>query len=671
MRFLNFVVVLCHQLSFLQSLTSRQKTPLFLSLQNIFSSQTNTKHFKHSHIIISKFCIIPPTHPLGGPPSIFQLSISLNYSISNRNTIHIAVQPHFPYSLSRKILSYHSRKAAFTFFFAFFFSLSLFLFGFLCSRFFSFIEICFKMGFTDSMGEPPNASIDPGSSSSTSSSFFESKDHYCDYNELKIKSILKKMAWELAGLACFLPSRRRRISGNNEETEEKKKDKNLEHNKAWLLAESGGCVGAELTNADPHSVHSSFRFSFCSQVELDSMNMSSSIAATVLMVNLDNGLCESRAKELKWRRIESLERSISPVANTLIRFSYGEILTATRCFSKGRVLGRGALSYVFRGRVGLLRTSVAIKRLDKEDKESSKAFCRELMIASSLHHPNVVPLVGFCIDPEEGLFLVYKYVSGGSLECHLHEKKRGIKGSATLSWSVRYKVATGIAQSVAYLHNGTERCVVHRDIKPSNILLSSRKTPKLCDFGLATWTSAPSVPFLCKTVKGTFGYLAPEYFQHGKVSDRTDVYALGVVLLELITGRKPIEARRPPGEENLVLWAKPLLCKGKGAIGELLDPRVKCTLKNSNQVARMIEAAAACVTSEESRRPAIGEIIAILKGEEQPFISKRKKSGFLGNGCVIDCYSQSQQTNSEMRSHLALAMLGVSEFEEDDHLCCR
>lgn len=157
----------------------------------------------------------------------------------------------------------------------------------------------------------------------------------------------------------------------------------------------------------------------------------------------------------------------------------------------------------------MMRMSVAIKRLDKEDKESSKAFCRELMIAASLHHPNVVPLLGFCIDPDHGLFLVYKFVSGGSLDRHLHgslslsrllssfsldplwymyelpikfaekKKKRGIKGSSTLGWSVRYKVAIGIAEAVAYLHNGTERCVVHRDIKPSNILLSSNKTPKV------------------------------------------------------------------------------------------------------------------------------------------------------------------------------------------------
>ncbi|KAL6225887.1 hypothetical protein ACLB2K_004736 [Fragaria x ananassa] len=511
------------------------------------------------------------------------------------------------------------------------------------------------MGFSqDTLKEPPNVNVSYTCSSVVS-------DHYCHRNEFTLKTILNKMLREL-GLSCFLPPPPQTRTTQNED----QKKMNLEHNKAWLLAESGGC-GADLTGADPHSVHSSFRFSFCS-VELDSLNMTSPSAATVLMVNLDNGLCESKAKELKWRRFESLERSISPMANTLVRFSYAEIRAATRNFSQGRVLGRGALSCVFRGRVGILRTVVAVKRLDKEDKESSKAFCRELMISSSLHNPNVTPLLGFCIDPEEGLFLVYKYVSGGSLERHLHEKKRGVQGTSILSWSVRHKVAIGIAEAIAYLHNGTEKCIVHRDIKPSNILLSSKKTPKLCDFGLATWTSAPSVPFLCKTVKGTFGYLAPEYFQHGKISDKTDVYAFGVVLLELITGRKPIEARRPQGEENLVLWAKPLLHKGKGAIEELLDPRLKCTLTNPNQIGRMIEAAAACITSEESRRPNIGEVVAILKGEEEPIYSKRKKSGFLGNGLVIDCYSQLQQTNSEMRSHLALAMLGVSELEDDDHL---
>ncbi|KAF9664056.1 hypothetical protein SADUNF_Sadunf17G0116400 [Salix dunnii] len=494
--------------------------------------------------------------------------------------------------------------------------------------------------------EPPNSSTCDALSTST----IIAKDHCFDYdNELKLKGFLSKMFWK-SGLACFLPS-------ESDETIKKSNNRNgnLEHNKAWLLAESGGCgSGSELTNTDPHSVHSSFRFSLCSQVELESMKMNSSASATVLLVNLDNGLNETRTKELKWRRIQSLERSISPVANSLVRFSYSEILAATNNFSKGRVLGRGALSFVFRGKVGFLRTVVAIKRLDKEDKEASKAFCRELMIASSLYHSNIVPLVGFCIDPEEGLFLVYKYVSGGSLERHLHDKKvkGGVKGSPGLSWSVRYKVALGIAQAIAYLHNGTERCVVHRDIKPSNILLSSKKVPKvrgfvlwstvshisgseLCDFGLATWTSAPSIPFLCKTVKGTFGYEKRNHAYHGLCN---------------------------------LLQAKPLLQKGKGAIEELLDPQLQCTLRNTTQIIQMIQAATACVSNEESRRPGIDEIIGILSGKEQPIYSNRKKSNFSG---IIDCYPQLQQTKSEMNSHLALAMLGVSEFEDDDHLYCR
>ncbi|XP_057784291.1 probable serine/threonine-protein kinase PBL7 [Salvia miltiorrhiza] len=467
-----------------------------------------------------------------------------------------------------------------------------------------------------------------------------------DY-EVKFKSLLYKMFWDF-GLGCVIPRRQRRSSGKNEE----KGGRSLDHNKAWLLAESGGCAAEE-----PHSVHSSFRFSLCSQVELESMTVNRSNTATVLMVNLDSGLLtDSKSQDLKWRRIESLERSISPVAHSLIRFSYSDILSATRNFSKGRVLGRGALSCVFRGRVGFMRSAVAIKRLDRDDKESSKAFCRELMIASSLHNPHIVPLVGFCIDAEMGLFLVYKYVSGGSLERFLHDKKRGVKGGSALPWPVRYKVAVGIAEAIDYLHNGTERCVVHRDIKPSNILVSSRKTPKLCDFGLATWTSAPSVPFLCKTVKGTFGYLAPEYFQHGKVSDKTDVYAFGVVLLELITGRKPIESSRGLGEENLVLWAKPLL--QQGGVEKLLDPRLGLTPKGMSQVTRMARAAAACINNE-SRRPEMGEIVTILKGKES-------RSKALNNG-VTESHPELLQTKSEMKNHFALAMLGV-EFDEDDSL---
>ncbi|CAA7026683.1 unnamed protein product [Microthlaspi erraticum] len=474
------------------------------------------------------------------------------------------------------------------------------------------------------MGFYEGASVHPRNSDTnlpilTSSSSPLASDLGGEYNDRGLKTLLKKMIFDFG--SCFLPPsssiERSGSNGNSGGGGSSTSGGGGENNKAWLLAETA----PENMNPDPHSVHSSFRFSLCSHIELEklkgeepSLSASSSCrnlsvsggSTTVLMVNLENGVKETgkSTDDLRWTRARSLEKSISPVANTLVRFSYDEIVAATRNFSKGRVLGRGACSYVFRGKLGIWKTALAIKRLDKEDKESPKSFCRELMIASSLHSSNIVPLLGFCIDPEEGLFLVYKYVSGGSLEHYLHDKKKkkkGVKSAFGLPWTARYKVALGVADAIAYLHNGTEQCVVHRDIKPSNILLSSKKIPKLCDFGLATWTAAPSVPFLCKTVKGTFGYLAPEYFQHGKISDKTDVYAFGVVLLELITGRKPIEPRRSSGEENLVVWAKPLLDRGIEAIEELLDPRLRCTRKNSVHMEMMIRAAAACVTNEESQ----------------------------------------------------------------------
>lgn len=177
------------------------------------------------------------------------------------------------------------------------------------------------------MGFSPSISTNPNTISSDLNS---SKN-----DELKFKTLLQKMIWEF-GLGCILPPCLKK-----DENDGKKDSSNTEHNKAWLLAESGGCGsggsvgGAELGNGDPQSVHSSFRFSFCSQVELESMNVGNSASATVLMVNLDNGLIESRSQEVKWRRIESLERSISPIAHSLIRFRYEEIVSATSGFSKG------------------------------------------------------------------------------------------------------------------------------------------------------------------------------------------------------------------------------------------------------------------------------------------------------------------------------------------------
>ncbi|KAH9316648.1 hypothetical protein KI387_025275, partial [Taxus chinensis] len=448
------------------------------------------------------------------------------------------------------------------------------------------------------------------------------------------------------------------------------------NNKTWLLGantEDGtkGCSGskgccynrpcdAENNTEDLCSVNSSFRFSFGSQLDWEASNP----GTTVLLLNLEKGLDDNHGdsllvSELERARIQSLERQILPAVEGLMRFEFEQIYAATSGFSQDGVLGRGAHSCVYRGRLMLGRL-VAVKHLDKNDKEAGKAFCRELHIASSLKNRHVVPLLGFCIHPK-GLFLVYKFISGGSLEYHLHEKK----GKRCLSWPARLRVAIGIAKAVDYLHHGTHKCVVHRDIKPSNVLLSGRKTAKLCDFGLATWTMGPSVPFLCKTVKGTFGYLAPEYFQHGKVSEKTDIYAFGVVLLELLTGRKPIETMRPGADENLVLWGRPLL--NGGMVEKLVDPRLKSCLKAKQlkQVDRMIRAAAVCLHPVESWRPCMSQIVRILQGQEDTGLIQHAHLTMLNVNADTTVGNEKENLKA-LKGHLALAMVGVDLDTEDE-----
>lgn len=191
------------------------------------------------------------------------------------------------------------------------------------------------------MGYSPSSCTDSHNSHSSNTQNLAIGIHTGNNYELNMKTLIYKMIWDL-GLACIVPPRRRRISVNNQNDD--KNGKILEHNKAWLLAEAGGCGGPELINADPYSVHSSFRFTLCTQVEVESVNgnnnfssSSSPPAATVLMVNLDNGLTDPKSQEVKWRKVESLERNISPVVHSLIRFSYNEIVSATRNFSKGNL----------------------------------------------------------------------------------------------------------------------------------------------------------------------------------------------------------------------------------------------------------------------------------------------------------------------------------------------
>jgi len=242
--------------------------------------------------------------------------------------------------------------------------------------------------------------------------------------------------------------------------------------------------------------------------------------------------------------------------------------------------------------------SVAVKILNSSSK-TEQELLSEVEILTLLKHNHVITLIGYCVEGLNHL-LVYNFVSRGNLEENLH----GGKEKPILPWKVRLNVAVGVAKALDYLHNGFSQSVIHGDVKTSNILLSEEFEPQLSDFGLARWASTSSY-ITCSDVLGTFGYLAPEYFVYGKVNDKTDVYAFGVVLLELITGRKPIDTTNPKGQESLIMWARPLLQDGN--MESLVD---KClqNVYDTNEMHRMMLAATLCLRETSHYRPCMSRI---------------------------------------------------------------
>ncbi|TYH31714.1 hypothetical protein ES288_A01G194500v1 [Gossypium darwinii] len=331
-------------------------------------------------------------------------------------------------------------------------------------------------------------------------------------------------------------------------------------------------------------------------------------------------------------------------------FSYGILKAATDQFSTAEnLIGKGGSNRVYKG-ILPDNKAVAVKILESS-KEACKDFANEIEIISSLKHKHIMPLIGICIKDHD-LISVYDFSSKGSLEEILHGKN---KGKHALPWELRYNVAVGIAEGLDYLHNELSRPVIHRDIKSSNILLSDGFEPKLSDFGLAIWGPTDSSFLIQADVVGTFGYLAPEYFMYGKLSDKIDVYAFGVVLLELLSGKRPISFENLKGQQSLVMWAKPII--ESGDVKGILDPNLNGNI-NETQMHRMVRAATLCITRSGRLRPKMRQILELLRGEKEV-----EKWGETPNE---EMESQEQHDdevypNSRPELHLSVAMLDVDD----------
>nr|XP_027080335.1 probable serine/threonine-protein kinase PBL15 [Coffea arabica] len=304
---------------------------------------------------------------------------------------------------------------------------------------------------------------------------------------------------------------------------------------------------------------------------------------------------------------EDLAQSFGP---DLFDFQLSELRAITQNFSSNFLLGEGGFGTVHKGyvddnfRPGLKAQAVAVKLLDIEGLQGHREWLAEVIFLGQLRHPNLVKLIGYCCEDEERL-LVYEFMARGSLENHLFKRL-----SVSLPWGTRLKIAIGAAKGLAFLH-GAEKPVIYRDFKTSNILLDSDFNAKLSDFGLAKMGPEGSNTHVTTRVMGTYGYAAPEYVSTGHLTTKSDIYSFGVVLLELLTGRRAMDKTRPKTEQSLADWAKPYLTSSR-RLRCVVDPRLsgQYSVKGAKEMAHL---ALQCVSMNPRDRPKMPVIIETLE----------------------------------------------------------
>ncbi|XWS41662.1 hypothetical protein CRYUN_Cryun17cG0101700 [Craigia yunnanensis] len=343
---------------------------------------------------------------------------------------------------------------------------------------------------------------------------------------------------------------------------------------------------------------------------------------------------------------EEVDIDCIPVAEPSWKnFSYSELAAATDNFGPENLLGKGGHAEVYKGHLSDGQI-VAVKKLvknEKEEEDRASDFLSELGIIAHINHPNAAHLIGFSIDG--GLHLVLQFSPHGSLTSLLFGSPE------CLDWKRRFKVAIGIADGLKYLHHDCQRRIIHRDIKASNILLTQDYEAQISDFGLAKWLPENWPHHVVHPIEGTFGYLAPEYFMHGIVDEKTDVFAFGVLLLEILTGRHAVDSSR----QSLVIWAKPLLESNK--VKELVDPRLEDNY-DPTEMKRAMLTASMCISHLATMRPSMTRVVQLLKNEDGPVECQQKSCGgktVIVDGCDLQDYTCTSYLN-DLNRHMQLVM---------------
>ncbi|PWA49445.1 Concanavalin A-like lectin/glucanase, subgroup [Artemisia annua] len=299
--------------------------------------------------------------------------------------------------------------------------------------------------------------------------------------------------------------------------------------------------------------------------------------------------------------------SSSTSAQSCHQFSIAEILSATNDFDDDLIIGDGGFGKVYKGSICINGTSqaVAIKRLDSMSNQGAPEFRTEIEMLSKLRHCNLVSLIGFCDDNME-MILVYEFMPRGTLYAHLH------KSTTPLSWVQRLKIAIGAGRGLDYLHTGfgTQHGVIHRDVKSSNILLNENWAAMISDFGLSKIGPIDQTLYnISVSVKGTFGYLDPEYFYTSKLTRKTDVYAFGIVLFELLSGMRAVDERLEEEQGSLARWAQK--CVKERKFDQMVDSNIIGTIA-PKCLRGFAEIADRCLLRVVEKRPTMTQVVAKL-----------------------------------------------------------
>ncbi|XP_054816108.1 receptor-like serine/threonine-protein kinase At1g78530 isoform X2 [Prosopis cineraria] len=312
----------------------------------------------------------------------------------------------------------------------------------------------------------------------------------------------------------------------------------------------------------------------------------------------------------RWKRKHMVYDGVYPGGKMVIfRCSVVQSLTSdvvlkkTLKLSNKDIIGSGGYGTVYRLQIDD-STAFAVKRLSKGTADRERGFERELGAMADIKHRNIVTLHGYYTAPHYN-FLIYELMPHGSLDSFLHGRS---KNKLFLDWPTRYRIAIGAARGISYLHHDCIPHIIHRDIKSSNILLDHSMEARVSDFGLATLME-PNKTHVTTIVAGTFGYLAPEYFDTGRATVKGDVYSFGVVLLELLTGKKPTDESFIEEGTKLVTWVKAVVQEKKEDL--VLDNTLgSCPMQ---EVDNVFDVAMMCLEPNPLKRPTMAEVVTLLE----------------------------------------------------------